>query len=804
MKNRKILPLKFKLLLTGLLATLAVPVTMAQDYTNLFSSYLVGGSSSTGPLSPYYGQHAVLGRSAANGSDDLILVKDNVTQKVYAYSIADLKGSPLLSIPAPSQTTYTPVPGDPEIDLEQYGPILVLRPLKGADQSALVVLASTRKLYVYTISTKGSAYSIQKLNESALPVNAIQSTNNYVSSGHSKRLALMSTSASGTDVLYHLALSNPTFHLGGNDRVGRVDFITLNGTTGMYTQPNSEGITSMKPSNMYSLNANANFGKDIAPIGDLDGDGVVDLAVLAGDNTVYVFFMESANQPKNVIPKVHTGAWTADLHKIGATVTSYTPYCHGLNTIPSNLSTGAPLLVLGCSIGLPAVGSSPYSDQQRLQLGLQLNSTGDIQQKQILAVSSVAGGGPYTKPTSYNKPLVITNTQRNTYQILNGVYTGTSSTSFLWDSYTLFNMDHNDHFSLNADGNLGDVFDLDSLFYMQSGITSYELKTISGLVDCGSSTSQKLSCKMPIEAAGSWSALQISAVGACDALRPCKLKDTVFIYGSSETAQFPVAIPSGIVISQGQKAVSLGNLYTKSVYYRHLDTTISMAIEPINSKYTVNEWSYGAQGEWLFQPKADMIGQDVVHFALNRDNDELDHTMPIYVVPSNHMITGKIPATPGNDTVYSAFDDMFLELPKASESGELYTYDIPQEFKGIAMLVGDYLRITTADNTLLSLRYTHNGQIKSRDIYINLQAPPTTTLTQKQVRPLQVQNHPQGILIQGLERGQAVRVFTINGQSIYSSKNRMSDSQIIPIQNHGLLFVQVQTDHGLYHAKVLR
>lgn len=95
MKNQNVSSFKMKLLLAGLLAAWTAPAVVAQDFTHTFASYTVGNSGSEDPLGPYEGQHAVLGRSAANGGDDLILVIDKTTQKIYGYSIADLAGDDL-------------------------------------------------------------------------------------------------------------------------------------------------------------------------------------------------------------------------------------------------------------------------------------------------------------------------------------------------------------------------------------------------------------------------------------------------------------------------------------------------------------------------------------------------------------------------------------------------------------------------------------------------------------------------------------------------------------------------------------
>lgn len=749
-------------------------------------------------------QNAVLGHSVANGMDDVLLVVSdvNVLSVIHTSDLTTVKFNATVT-PA-SQTAYAPVVGEAAITYEHLGGMVVLRPLNGTAQPALVAFASTRKLYVYEITLTGTTYAATLKKVSELPENSKQSTGNYSSAGGAKRLALLSSSEQSGNTYYHLAIGNPTYQAGANAKTGRVDFITVNGTTGSYTQPNSTGITSLVPTNMYALGASAEFGSGLASLGDLDGDGVNDLAVLAKPNSIYVIPMQDASTPKATSIKEHGGDWTADAYKLGS-VTSFTPNCAGLSS--ADLDGDKKLeLVMNCATSTKSHG---------MHLAMDFSSSGDVSNRQILS-ASISG----INETIVSSPLILWNNDNQAPQILNTILyyyypgSGYSISRHLFSKHTLFPIDLVANYSLEAGAAIrSDLANLDSLFYRHVGITGYTFKNLTGLVNCEMGAGKTLSCKAPAEAAGSWSSIEVSATGACDALRPCKLKDTVHIEARSTQNVNPalaLRLPRDLVLPQNFTTQKYGALRSWA-YLQNYSTSASSVLWSGFAQSAVEGKAVTATSslfnEFSLSSKPDASGIDTLRFALTLGALTQEDTMRVHVVAPENLITGCIAADPSaiSDKVYSAANGQYVALPLASASGSLYSYDVAQSLGNYAELVGGYLHILMVDEVPLTVNYTVDGQLKTRTVELTLASDPAlATHTAFATGSLRVRTVAAGILLDNVQGAYDVRVLGLDGREWQRVQGVAHGSALVQLSMPGIQIVRVQTLLGCQVLKVVR
>jgi hypothetical protein len=782
---------------------------VAQQYVSTFATTTVGTVKFNFPnfvytgYNPVPGQGAVLGDNGTGTLQDRLLLGDAISKGasvlVTDYSLLD----PVLSLAPTSQTaSYMPA-GDAAITYEHLGGMVVLRPMRGAEQSALVVLASTRNLYVYEIQ-QGQGYASKLLKTIELPTNSMQSTDSYSIAGNAKRLALLSTSVSGGDTYYHLAIGNPTYQLNGNVQTGRVDFITLNGTTWSYSQPNTTGITSLVPANMYALAANSLFGVALAPAGDVDGDGVVDLAVLASVSTpnaqsaLYVFFMQDASTPKAQAPKQLGGAvfpWYEENAKVNA-VSGYTQDCQGLGSVDLDGDKKTELL-MSCTVGSRVVVRS-----------LRLAKDGSIAETQVLAISEA----PYYGYGLGGDPLAQWNKDDGAPTLVTTWSTGLISRSYQLGMAPLYQVDLAPNFTVQANDNRVPLVNLDSIFYRQAGITGYTLKSLSGLANCEVNASKEMACKAAAAAAGSWSSIEVNATGACDAYRPCKLKDTLYVYGAPGTPGPVLRLPSDLVLLPKFSTQTFGSLRALSYMgdYSHNKTVVKWSSNKPAQANAVTSPLYSlTNSSFALASAANELGVDTLEFTMAlAPSTEISQKMRVHVVNPLSMRVGVVPATPKatGDTLYSVATGQYIALPLAAEDGTLYTYDVAQDLGGYGEIVGNYLHITMAEEDKIHLNYVENQQIKTRTLVMTTLADPDATPVLAPVASgaLQVRSVSQGVLLEGMVGDYQVYCYGLDGQLLQQVRGYAQGTTLVPLLHAGVQIVRVHTALGVRRLTVAR
>lgn len=176
-----------KRIITGALAIAAWGYSQVIPYT---STSVQVGKVSLGQTTTYSGynaqnaQGAVLGSTSVEGDDDLLLLGDiNSASNASGFVVVPMS---TLAIEAYSKAS---IDGNNLI-----GGMLVLRPLKGQEQSALVVFRTTASLIIYEIKFGSNrALSATELKRNPLPVTqTLEGTQALYG-----RMALVSTTKAG-------------------------------------------------------------------------------------------------------------------------------------------------------------------------------------------------------------------------------------------------------------------------------------------------------------------------------------------------------------------------------------------------------------------------------------------------------------------------------------------------------------------------------------------------------------------------------------------------------------------------------
>lgn len=791
-----------------ILAALAAVVSYAQYYVAAGSTSTLVGSSTPGPTTttagyrPGHIQSAILGSSIADDKPNLMLLGNTFEQGLV---VVEMYTGVHLNIDDITTTeSYVPATGQAAINLDHVGGVAVLRPLNGEKQSALVALLSTRSLFVYEIKRSSGQLSAIRLAVNDLPDNLTLNTTYSDQSGYQKRLALLSTSNSGATTFYHLAASNPGFPLGGNNDVGRVDFISIDNSTWGLSQPNQTGITSLTPSNMYSLGPIAKFGSGLAPAGDVDGDGVPDLAVLAPPSTSYpnsalfVILMENANTPKNQLPIVWSGGsepWRADPATISNAASDYTQSCTSLSSQDLDFDN-RPELIVGCSI-LTSAALPTYWHYFR---AFKTAADGLINQVQRFSGITYA----MDSEASSAAPLVMWDKNRVMPTIYHSSSAGAGKEEYFLTQYWAFNNELVRNYAIEAGVDSKAVVDIDSLFN-RSGYTSYTFQTLAGLVDC-ELNGKNMSCKADTGAAGSWSVIEATSMGDCSPYSFCKAKDTLYVYAYPKglTPSPVLRLPSQ-VMPVNAPALALGNIHQWSYFPGYPRIVTNASIIPGGSEALLQKSQAGFD-EWTLTPVANKAGIDTVLFGLTENvvlTPQL-HERAFHVVAPEQIIAGAVPATPGDDTLYNVAAGQYIELPTASKGGVAYTYDIQQSLKGYAELVGNYLHILRPDQDVrLEVRYVVKKQIRARTLVLN-SLPRPSSITSKFTTPLHLREVAQGVLIEGLHGSYQVQVLNTNGQLLLRSQGQADHSVLVPLKGDGLRIIQVRSGSQTQVLKLIR
>lgn len=777
----------------------------AQRYTATQSSLFTTGSN-TSMAWGYKSnetQGAVLGRSVAGGVEDLLLLSDQSN----FYLEKSSGGGSLLTVPVVKSDALNYTTTDNTVLSSNFlGGMAVLRPLNGTKQSALVAIATICSLQVYEIIFYGSTYNYAQLKSIALPNELVQSTGSYGTAGPAKRLALLSTSVTNGDVYYHLAIGNPTYQDGSNAGTGRVDFLTLCANGWGAIRTNKTGITSSVPGGMYALGADARFGIALASAGDVDGDGVADLATLAPASTVhpngalYIFFMKDASNPKDTYPKKIEGKGMPWVDGYSAV-----PTAHSCNSLASSDvdGDGKRELLLGCNI-------TTGSGNRMVLRSLDLSSTGDIEATQVLQEMSCGYGC-----VGSGDPLVLWNTDRGVPSVARALVSyetyGLNIFRAYVSSYNLYDVDLANSFAVTAGKATRDsLVELDSLFYGM-GATGYTLTTLSGQANCetyGSGTG--LGCRADAAAAGTWSTLEVTAQGTCPAYHPCKRKDTLYVYARPADATAPnlaSRLPKAVVLRQGFASQPWGNLRSLAYLADYVANTTSIRWKGFLDKSAerVSAPFQAVDNSFTLSANGTNLGVDTLDFELVHNTDTLHAAVEVHVVAPEFLRQGQVPADPGKDTVYGLVwgSDIYIELPLASSSGTSYSYDVPQDFDGVVELVGNYLRLRQLDEVTIPLSYMEGGLVKTRSIALSSLSPTNRALDVAVPNDILLHVVPGGLALEGLGSSAKVRVYGLDGRLRFHA-NLAGNTAFAPCVEQGVHIVRVDTERGSQVFKVAR
>lgn len=771
------------LLLASALTSYAQIIPRASTY-NVVGGFEFGSTTTYTGYNPSESQGVVFGSHTAGGEGEDMLLMADASSKGFVVVHNGYIDS--------AEAFYYRVS---KVDTSYLGGMAVLRPMQGMEQSALVAMRGSQRLFVYEIKVDDiGIFTATKLATQILPTSQHFASK---SDADKSRLALISTSTSGSNIQYHLATSNPTT----NSNMGRVDFITIDASTWTLIQPYKDGLTGGVPSNMPILGDNARLGQGLAPAGDVDGDGVADLAVLApysalnGGGALYIIFMKDASTPKNQVPVIWSGN-TYPWREKPANVTKALPdYVNS----PTSLSSkdldqdGRPELLIGGKVSLSTTYGATY-----LLRAFHVGKDGKIERVSELGRSDISG--VYYNMMSFG-PLASWNNNTSSPTIWALKSGGTSSGIYSLFKYTTYNTQVMRNYSVKAGGDRRKLVGMDSLFHRKGTNSTYEVKTLSGLVGCEFST-DSLSCKAPATAKNTWSTIEVTAVtGSCNEYDLCKEKDTVYIHSfemdSNElSCRFPIR-----VLSTEDEPLELGNWYRWAYTsgYPHNDSRALINEVLKSGESPALSFTRSVTGSYSLTP----IAKGIDTLLINLDAHPFGVVM--HIVLSESIKKDLIPASSDKDTIYKVDSDMYLKLPAASTKGDLYSYDIEQEGLGtVAEVVGDYLLLKEfKDGDSITLSYTENMEVKTRQLVLYSKAPvaiPSVAIT----GALSMQQVPQGVLIEGLNGDYGVQVFDAQGKHLNSLQGHATGSLLVPLQGTGLRIVRVNNQSKSRFLKIVR
>ncbi|MCL2282472.1 MAG: hypothetical protein FWC26_04060 [Fibromonadales bacterium] len=680
------------------------------------------------------------------------------------------------------------------------GAVVVLDSFSNDKKEAFVLFATLRRLIVAELKINSSGFvecSILKSIE--MPEQISQATATTSSTpGYYRRLALLGTSKTGSDNVYHIATSNPYYKNGAYSGTGRIDFFSIRGNQWTISQPNSTGIVSGENG---IFNQSTAMGIDLVSVGDLDGNGYNDLAVLLSyseyfpNSALYIFFMDDYQVPdlaKMVTIAGPSMPWKEDGN------TDYSQRCQGMSYFSLE---DKPHLLLSCSFYM-----GTYSLIGSFIKDIILSPSGEIASVNIFASNN---------EDLYSNPVPIKNHKNNDFAVAspaNGGCTGLCSSRSI-HVYNVIDADAFKNFSIGS-GVKDSIANIDSLFY-RSGTSGYTAKALYGSAIC-SVIGHKLECEADAKARGSWSMVELSSSGNCDQYRVCKKKDTIFVYvrNTSDSKDFALRIPKNIVVPYFSK-INLGNIKPLS-YFRNpdiLETDISWNTSRMKRSNLDNGSSLESMS---IIPYSNGEGIDTLVFNLSMGLTPYNLPIRLHIADTSKILSGAIPATPGSDTVWNIDTKSYIALPLADSSGNIYTYDIIQDsLKTNAEVLGDYLHILKAQDAIISIAYTKLGEIKYRKITLmpgpkpdpepdpDPDPDPDPSFVVGSQMPNFVASHINGgLLISGVNGDFELRAYNLKGMEIQREKVSAQGSAFVKLRYGGLQIVQIRTGSGKIHLKI--
>ncbi len=782
-----------KILCAGVLAAAIgsfaqlIPETVAATSVGSAS---VGQTTTYKGYNPAYSQGAVLGSSHKGGAADLLLLGNAVPGSVGLVVVSTSNVA----------TVLASVTGIAASDV--VGGMAVLRPMDGPAQSALAVVRTNSKIGVYEFSVSDAGViTATKLAVNSLPASLVGT------SDKDSRLVLLDTTVSGATVRYNMATSDPNFDLSGSDNVGRVDFFTLDGSSWGIIQPNTSGLTSSVPSQMFVLGADVAFGNGLAAIGDVDGDGVNDLAVKASyptinESSVFIVLMADASTPKNQTPVLWTGTtapWLDRVSSIPLELPIDKPrLCNSFSSADLD-GDNKPELLLGCIVGLDKMYGHGYYARV-----LSINAQGGISKVQYLGFADETGP---ISGTSSTGPLAVYNPAKGSFDFFFARSYGITGVSYNMVKYTTRNTQVMRNYAIEAGADRSKLVGIDSLFHRKGTGSKYTSTTLSGLVDC-EFANDTVACKSPSGAEGSWSSIEIAvASGDCRAYDLCKTKDTIHVYSRSslESNLTALRIPERLLASDGA-ALDLGPWFRWSYIPAYPILSSVGAIESVIASGSAAALTYSRSpmGAYSLQATAGASAIDTVVFSLTQNGSSTPLKVPFHVAPAAKIKANLVPATPGEDTLYVVADGDYIALPTASAAGALYTYDIAQTTGNKFEVVGNYLHLLSFDEgDKITVAYTESREVKTRTLVLSTKEKPVAVLPVLTSK-LTLQPVAQGVLVQGLQGAYTIRVSDAHGKVLAFVQGSSSAHELVSLPGSGLRIVMVQNQGERRHLQVVR
>jgi len=782
-----------------LLLALATQV-FAQRFTSiepdiLQTGYISNTDLDTGYYRSYLRQAAALGEKNSSYANLMLLAgRDTVLVKgqdeVGTYNVVSSHGNVLGTVyPFSGQNIFTSNDGTIVHD-NAVSAVAVLDSLSDSKKTAIVAFASLRKLVIMQITmTNANNISFSILNSDDMPGAMWQAAENYNDSRvfYSRRLALLGTSQSGANKIYHLATGNPYSKSGSATASGRVDFFSIIENAWSFSQPNTIGLTTGV--NELFLSKDSKFGTDLAVIDNLDKKGGKALAILLPASTlypksaIYVFSMDNDWTPSAKPPVEITG--TSSLWPKNA---ESNQNCQGLST--ANWGDGIPHLLVSCTL------TGELNNKGIAIKDIALDSAANILYANNFFYNGVSVGKFLTYETGSN-PIAIKNHENDLNAIslaINGPVGLATSGKVL--VFSVMDADYSKNFSIAADTSEA-IVNIDSLFY-RSGIANFSAKTFFGSAKCEVQKAN-LMCQASEKSIGSWSGIELSGGGSCDLYKACKKKDSIFVYvrSAGESPNTALRVPKSMLVPYFG-SLSLGNAKQLSYFRNPNLQNINLGWSAAGLK--LSALSVTPEKGLSITPFSQREGIDTLVFNLSISfaNSTIINNYPVYlyVADTSKILENAIPANSGSDTVWNTAEKKYIALPRWSSKGNAYTYDIAQDSLEIyAKIVGDYLHILKVDIADISLAYTENGQIKYRKITLmpEPKALPPSKVSNLQAPSLNAKHISGGLQINGLNGEFELRAYNFKGEEIQKEKANAKGSVFVRLRQNCPQIVQIRS-----------
>jgi len=750
---------------------------------------------------PQYKQIAALGeKNSAYANLILVggrdtLLKSSHEEKVGTYNVVKSDNTVLGTVcPFSAPNIFTS--NNDTIHDNSVTAVAVLDSFSDNKKTATVIFASLRKLVIMQISISNvNSISFSILSNTDMPkqmweINGVYKTNYPI---HTRRLALLGTSQDGANKIYHLATGNPL----SKNRNGRVDFFNITENSWVLLQPNPSGLTS--GTNGLVFNDSSYFGTDLSVIDNFDKKGGKALTVLLPaskqfpQSALYIFQMDNDWTPSTKLPAVLSGSskpWLEDSEQ--------EQRCGGLGI--ANWGDETTHLLISCGY---YISTSRTSTTSVIIKDIVLDTTANISNSSIFSSKKIGFTNAFGIYSVYSNPISIKNHKNDLYSIsLIARSNINNSDTCSMAIFTVMDADYSKNFSIEA-GIQEAIVNIDSLFY-KSGTSGFSAKTLFGLAQCSINNSNKeLLCLGSEKATGSWSGIELSSSGNCNSYKACKKKDTIFIYvrSASESSNTAFRIPKNILVPYyGQ--VNLGNVKPLS-YFKNpnlQNTNISWNTEGLKLSVLANNSEKGI----TVTPFSKNEGIDTLVFDLSFPLSVSKYPIYFHIADTSKILSGAIPANPGNDTIWNTAEKKYIALPRSSSKGDVYTYDIAQDSLTYSEITGDYLHILRVDIVDISLAYTENGQIKHRKITLMPEPKAVTPIkiAKSQALNINVMRIRGGLQIKDLNGEFELRAYDFKGREIQREKAYAQGSVFVKLKQNCPQIVQIRFNNEKIFIKI--